>query len=81
MIEVIYKNTHDGLRFRKGKTESISGVYIEFPTVETVMLDNSKVIFKGHGDEVQLAEWKKDDFLEVFSYTGETLISKRYSNF
>ncbi len=62
MIEVIYKNADDGLRFRKGKIENISGVYIEFPTVETVILDDIKVILKGHGGEVQLVEWKKDDF-------------------
>ncbi len=62
MIEVIYKNVHDGLRFRKSKSENISGVYIEFLSVETVMLNNVKIILKGHGDEVHLAEWEKDTF-------------------
>lgn len=63
MIEVIFQNGDDEIRFRKGLgDEDISGNYNEFAENNTVDVDGIAVQMKGSDGKVNLALWSVDSY-------------------
>lgn len=63
MIEVIYDQNGQELRFRKAKgTEDISGNYNTFAESQTLEVDGLSAVFKGKDGKVMLATWTHDGY-------------------
>lgn len=63
MIEVIFQNDDDEIRFRKGLgDEDISGNYNDFSEKNDVNVDGSTVQIKGSDGKVNIATWSKDGY-------------------
>ena len=75
MIEVIFQNGDDEIRFRKGLgDEDISGNYNEFTENNTVDVDGYTVQMKGSDGKVNIATWSKDDY--SYSIDGTEAMDK-----
>jgi hypothetical protein len=75
MIEVIFQNGDEEIRFRKGLGgEDISGNYIEFSEQEDVDVDDITVQMKGSDGKVHLATWSKDGY--SYSIDGTEAMDK-----
>lgn len=87
MIEVIFQNDDDEIRFRKGLgDEDISGNYNDFSEKNDVNVDGSTVQMKGSEGKVNIATWSKDgysysiDGTEAMDKTAMTDLIKTVNN-
>lgn len=87
MIEVIFQNDDDEIRFRKGLgDEDISGNYNDFSEKSDVNVDGSTVQMKGSDGKVNLATWSADgysysiDSTEAMDKTAMTDFIKAVNN-
>ena len=87
MIEVIFQNDDDEIRFRKGLgDEDISGNYNDLSEKNDVNVDGSTVQMKGSDGKVNIATWSKDgysysiDGTEAMDKTAMTDLIKTVNN-
>lgn len=87
MIEVIFQNDDDEIRFRKGLgDEDISGNHNDFSEKNDVNVDGSTVQMKGSDGKVNIATWSKDgysysiDGTEAMDKTAMTDLIKTVNN-
>ena len=87
MIEVIFQNDDDEIRFRKGLgDEDISGNYNDFSEKNDVNVDGSTVQMKGSDGKVNIATWSKNgysysiDSTEAMDKTDMTDLIKTVNN-
>lgn len=75
MIEVIFQNGDDDIRFRKGLgDEDISGNYNEFAEKNDVDVDGTSIQMKGADGKVNLATWSKGGY--SYSIDSTTAMDK-----
>lgn len=75
MIEVIFQNDDDEIRFRKGLgDEDISGNYNNFSEKNEVELDGTVITMKGTDGKVNVAVWSKDGY--AYSIDCTTAVEK-----